>query len=199
MSASWDGTAKVWDPHSDASVLTCVPTTDDVPTGSSNVYRAAWSPHSAGIFATVSADGALRIWDCRSKGSLAAQTLKAHAYEVLTCDWNKYREGHVVTGSVDQTARGFDLRAGPEPLFVLEGHRYAVRQIRCSPFSAAEVATASYDFTVRTWNTDAPPNRRQGVVFSEHTEFAVGLDYSLHTPGLLVDCAWDRSVHINGL
>lgn len=43
----------------------------------------------------------------------------------------------VVTGSVDRTIRGFDLRAGPgaAPLFVLEGHSYAVRITSAQPLS----------------------------------------------------------------
>jgi hypothetical protein len=30
----------------------------------------------------------------------------AHDYEVLSLDWNKYKEGLVFTGSVDKTIRG---------------------------------------------------------------------------------------------
>jgi WD40 repeat protein len=40
------------------------------------------------------------------------QSILAHDYEVLSCDWSKYDDNLVVTGSVDKTVRGIDLRAG---------------------------------------------------------------------------------------
>ena len=35
----------------------------------------------------------------------SVQTLHAHDFEILTCDWNKYNENILVTGSVDKTIR----------------------------------------------------------------------------------------------
>lgn len=67
------------------------------------------------------------------------------------------------------------MRAGHRapPLFVLEGHRYAVRRVKCSPHSASQVATASYDFSVRVWNTDAEPGQQLDVLYGDHREFVV--------------------------
>lgn len=98
VSGSWDGTAKVWDLQSEESLMTCAE-------HAGMVYSTVWSPHKPGVFASASADGSLKIWDCRQPAA-SVQSIEAHPYEVLTCDWNKYRENHVVTGSVDQTVRG---------------------------------------------------------------------------------------------
>lgn len=33
------------------------------------------------------------------------RTIRAHDYEILSCDWNKYNENEIVTGSVDKTIK----------------------------------------------------------------------------------------------
>lgn len=35
----------------------------------------------------------------------STQTIQAHNHEVLTCDWNKYNDFLIATGSVDKTIR----------------------------------------------------------------------------------------------
>ena len=35
--------------------------------------------------------------------------------------------------------------------------------------------------------------------FDDHTEFVTGLDYNIHVPGLLADCAWDEHVAVRAL
>jgi hypothetical protein len=42
-------------------------------------------------------------------------TVNAHEYEILACDWNKYNENIVVTGSVDKTLK---IWACPRPVVV---------------------------------------------------------------------------------
>ena len=120
----------------------------------------------------------------------------------------------VVTGSVDKTVRGWDVRAGPgsPPLFTLVGHTYAVRRVRCSPHVGTEVsrrgvgaarrtlrareqvATCSYDFTTRVWDFMQPAARQQVRLFADHSEFVIGLDWSLHHPGQLADVGWDQAL-----
>lgn len=76
------------------------------------------------------------------------------------------------------------------PLQFLTGHSLAVRKVRCSPFTSDVVASASYDMTVRVWNTVTA----QPIVHSQHTEFAVGVDFSLFTDKLIASCGWDGRV-----
>ncbi|EMR66861.1 putative peroxisomal targeting signal 2 receptor protein [Eutypa lata UCREL1] len=68
--------------------------------------------------------------------------------EVLTHDWNKYREPIIATGGVDRAIRTFDIRnpAGG-PVALLLGHEYAVRRLAWSPHAADILVSASYDMT----------------------------------------------------
>jgi len=189
LSGSWDCGVNMWDPSADVPVST-------FREHLGQVYEVAWSPRKPGVFASCATDGTLKIWDSRSGHS--GQTFQAHQHEVLSCDWNKYQENTVVTGSVDKTIRGFDLRAGPgaPPLFTLEGHRYAVRRVKCSPHHPTRIASSSYDFTTRVWDPTLQGPSKCVRVFNDHSEFVIGLDYNIHVRNVLADCSWDERVVI---
>ncbi|XP_075453951.1 peroxisomal biogenesis factor 7 isoform X1 [Ascaphus truei] len=185
VSGSWDHTAKLWDPSIGKSLCTF--------TGHENIiYSTVWSPHIPGCFASASGDQTLRIWDVKSPVSKIV--IPAHQAEILSCDWCKYDQNLLVTGAIDCSLKGWDLRAIRQPVFDLQGHTYAIRRVKFSPFHASVVASCSYDFTVRFWDFSKPSSLLETV--EHHTEFACGLDFSIHTPGQVADCAWDETVKI---
>ena len=83
-------------------------------------------------------------------------TIRAHEFEVLSCDWNKYEDFTLVTGSVDKTMRVWDIRQPSVPVRIMPGHNYAVRKVICSPHAGNLVASCSYDMTVCFWDIKAP-------------------------------------------
>jgi len=92
-------------------------------------------------------------------------------------DFNKY-ENFIATASTDNMIKVWDLRATSDvPIMTLTDHTLAVRRIKFSPYHANVLASASYDMTTIVWdcNMQLPMNR-----FNHHTEFAVGLDFSMH-------------------
>ncbi|KAK1889401.1 Peroxisomal targeting signal 2 receptor [Dissostichus eleginoides] len=93
----------------------------------------------------IAGDGTLRIWDVKSAACRLA--IPAHKAEILSCDWCKYDQNIVATGSVDCSVCVWDLRNARQPVNQLLGHTYAIR--RFSPFSKTVLASCSYDFTVR--------------------------------------------------
>ncbi|CAK8672176.1 unnamed protein product [Clavelina lepadiformis] len=188
VSGSWDRLAKVWDMQAGK----CINTFEG---HFGVVYSTIWCPQSTETFASTS-DGTARIWDLRSSHT-PTQMIGAHETETLSCDWSKYDQNILVTGSVDCSVRVWDLRNTRHFLCQMLGHSYAVRRVRCSPFSASCVASCSYDFTVRLWDFMKP----QGLsplleTISHHTEFVYGLDQSTFVPGLVADCAWDEHIRI---
>jgi peroxin-7 len=182
VSGSWDASCKLWDPHSPRALATFQEHTGVV-------YAVACAPHRPSGFASVGGDGMLKIWDGRSP--VSAASILAHEYEALAVDWAKYDEHLVVTGSVDKSLRAFDLRTG-RAVSVMYGHEYGIRRLRCSPHARSVVASCGYDFSVRIWDMSLPAGHQQVALYEDHAEFVVGLDFSLHVPGLLADCAWDE-------
>ncbi|WAR09345.1 PEX7-like protein [Mya arenaria] len=156
-----------------------------------STINAIWSPRLPGCFATASGDKTLRVWDRRTPQPQC--TIQAHEGEVLTCDWNKYDQNILYSGSVDCSIRGWDIRNYNKPLCEMTGHRFAVRRVKTSPFNGNTLASCSYDFTVRTWDVRQPHAME---ITEHHTEFVYGLDFNLHRPGQIVDCGWDSLVHV---
>ncbi|XP_038059236.1 peroxisomal targeting signal 2 receptor-like [Patiria miniata] len=181
VTASWDKTAKLWDPNHHQSLATFA--------GHQHiVYSAMWSPHVPGCFATASGDHTLRLWDMKSPQA-ARMVIPATNCEIITCDWCKYDKNLLLAGSVDGKIRGFDLRNPKAPVFQLGGHSHAIRRIKCSPHKKTVLASCSYDFTVRTWDFAQQTTPLETI--EHHTEFVCGLDFNLHIPGQLADCGWD--------
>ena len=122
-------------------------------------------------------------------------TIRAHDFEVLSCDWNKYEDFTLVTGSVDKTMRVWDIRQPGVPIRVMPGHSYAVRKVICSPHAGNLVASCSYDMTVCFWDIKAPgePLLQR---WAHHTEFAVGLDLSVLQEGMWASTGWDELVYV---
>ncbi|GJP37286.1 hypothetical protein CLOM_g21712 [Closterium sp. NIES-68] len=193
LSSSWDDTIKLWALESGQSIRTFREHTYCV-------YSAVWNPAHPDVFASASGDCTLRIWDLREPRSVLV--LPTHDMEILSCDWNKYGGGSLIaTASVDRTICMWDIRAPrpgpgrPEPVARLQGHAYAVRRVRCSPFHEPLLASASYDMTVCSWDFRAPEDALLGKL-DHHTEFAVGLDWSPLVDGLMVSCGWDEMVYV---
>lgn len=114
---------------------------------------------------------------------------------MLTCDWNKYDENVLATGSVDTLIKVWDVRNPMSPLETLHGHQYAVRRLRFSPHSESVLASCSYDMSVAVWNLDSDQNplmRR----YADHSEFVVGLDFNLFDEDKLLSCGWDENVFL---
>lgn len=208
-SSSWDDTLKVWSLASPGSLQTFAGHTYCV-------YACAWSPHHGDVLLSASGDTTLRLWDLRQPRPTLV--VPAHAHEVLTADWCKYSDVVVATGSVDRSARLWDLRQPGRPLAELGGHAYAVRRVQFSPHSDSLLATCSYDMTVRLWDwrtaAAGPPIALPGLVprppgagpppgsdpllrvWDHHSEFAVGLDWSVLNEGVIASCAWDELVAV---
>ncbi|XP_015279791.1 PREDICTED: peroxisomal biogenesis factor 7, partial [Gekko japonicus] len=142
--------------------------------------------------ASLPGDQTLRIWD--AKAPRVPVVIPAHQAEILSCDWCKYDQNLLVTGAVDCSLKGWDLRNIRQPVFNLFGHTYAVRRVKFSPFHATVLVSCSYDFTVRIWDFSKVDPLLETV--EHHTEFTCGLDLSLHHPGQVADCAWDETVKI---
>lgn len=154
-------------------------------------YESRWSPAKDGVFASVSGNGYLYVMDALDKRTQPVLSIPAHAHEVLSVDWNKYRQNIIVTGSVDKTLRVWDIRKPAAPVTQLFGHALAVRRVRTHPFSADIVASASYDMSMCLWDISTNEITRR---FDHHSEFVVGIDWSLFEENVIATTSWDKSI-----
>ncbi|KAJ5161934.1 peroxisome biosynthesis protein (Peroxine-7) [Penicillium capsulatum] len=225
-SSSWDGTVRVWSPHRPRSLLT-------LPTHSCT-YSAAFSPHNPDILSAVSSDSHVRIFDLRTPASasnhlvlqipnhgVGASTAQpgmpprgAAPSEILTHDWNKYRQTVLATGGVDRVARTFDIRAPQQgPLAMMHGHQYAIRKLAWSPHLPNMLLTGGYDMTCRVWSDGSeagagdgdvmragPVGPVMGVELGEmgtHSEFVTGVDWCLFgSEGWAASVGWDANLYV---
>ncbi|CAB1440481.1 unnamed protein product [Pleuronectes platessa] len=142
------------------------------------IYHRGGEPVLQPSLVSILGDGTLRVWDLKAAACRLA--IPAHKAEILSCDWCKYDQNLVATGSVDCSVCVWDLRNVRQPVSQLQGHTYAIRRVKFSPFSPTVLASCSYDFTVRFWDH----SREQPLLdtVEHHSEFVCGLDFNLHIP-----------------
>jgi serine/threonine protein kinase/DNA-binding beta-propeller fold protein YncE len=139
VTASEDGTARVWDADTGASLA-------ELKGHKYEVKAAVFSPDGTRIV-TVSDDSTARVCDAATGASVAE--LKGHAGRVSSAAFSP--DGRrIVTASIDNTARVWDADTGAS-LAELKGHTRKVYSAAFSP-DGTRIVTASDDRTARVWD-----------------------------------------------
>jgi WD40 repeat protein/DNA-binding SARP family transcriptional activator len=176
--ASYDGTAKIWDAASGRELLTLRGHTGEV-------YRVAFSPDGRWL-ATGGEDGTARVWDAAS-GQELFSLVSGHHGAVGGLAFSPDGE-RLATGSDDGTLQVWRLSSesgsaqgghvtpqGARELFTLAtGHTDLIVAIAFSP-DGKRIATASNDGTAKVWDVstelDTGANSGQELLtFSGHTD-----------------------------
>lgn len=162
VTASYDGTARIWDAATGRQLL--------VLRGHQGpVMSAAFSPHGRRI-ATASFDRTVRIWDAATGNVLAV--LSGHEDRVRSAAFS-HDGRRLVTASYDRTARIWDAATGRQ-IRVLTGHSALVTSAAFSP-DDRRIVTGSYDKTARIW--DAATGRLIRVL-AGHTDIVTSAAFS---------------------
>lgn len=144
LSASWDGTIKLWDCNRKRSFMTYTHSETE------SIYRASFAPLMANIFASVGTDGQLNLWNLFDfSGKPLISVTADHGGEILSLAWNEYNSNILSTGGSDGLIRTWDLRNLRHPIHDLYAGEYAVRRLAYSPHHMNLLAAANYDFTTR--------------------------------------------------
>jgi WD40 repeat protein/DNA-binding winged helix-turn-helix (wHTH) protein len=138
LTASYDGTARVWNAADGASISVLQGHSD-------KVEHAVFSPDGQFI-ATASDDKTARVWT--ADGRLLT-ILKAHTAAIFRVAFSPDGQ-HIVTASSDRTARIWDTATG-ELLATLQ-HDDVVSAAGFSP-DGKRIVTASWDRTARVWDS----------------------------------------------
>jgi WD40 repeat protein len=154
LTASDDGTARLWDPENGNQIAVLQGHTEPV-------RVAAFSPDGRRVL-TASTDNTARLWDVEARSAFVV--LEGHSEAVRDAAFSPDGQ-RVVTASDDNTARVWSAQTGKQTVF-LEGHDGTVRSAAFSPDSR-RVVTASDDATARVWDAE---KGNQVAVLQGHTE-----------------------------
>lgn len=186
LSSSWDASIKIWTPFRSNPILT-------LSEHSASVYCAVWHPRHDRTVASGSGDHCVKLWDTACPTGRAQASFKAHDHDVLCLDFSKYNPFELVTGGADSAIHLWDTRRTDRPFKTLVGHTYAVRQVKCDPYTSGSLLSSGLDMNVIYWNTceKLPLVRR----FDHHFEFVLGCNFSFFHPKVVASVSWDRQLY----
>ena len=184
-SASWDKSVRVFDTATGQAIYGSSALTSHA----GIAYEAKFSPKFPAIMASVGGDGKLLLHDI--KMGKVVESVSAHNAEILCVDFNKYRDRILATGSVDRSVKIFDLRNSEKPLHVFNNHQLAVRRVKFSPHSDAVLCSCSYDTSVKVCSVEAG---KLDLSYDHHSEFVLGIDFSIFQRDLIASTGWDRQL-----
>jgi ribosome assembly protein RRB1 len=136
------------------------------PTGSGNttatfnshtqsVEDLQWSPTEATVFASCSADGAVKVWDTRMPTAAGLST-QVSSSDCNVISWNA-QVGHLLaSGHDDGSFATWDLRSwtsgNAQALFASSWHRDQVTSVEWNPTDASVLAVAGADDQLTIWD-----------------------------------------------
>lgn len=179
-SASFDQTARVWEPVSGRNVAVLQGHTK-------RLNRLAFSPDSR-LVVTGSLDQTARVWEAASGRSLL--TLAGHTDNVEDVAFSPDGKT-ILTGSWDGTARLWEATTG-RSLFTLAGHTNWVYRVAFSPNSQS-IATAGLDRTARLW--EAKTGRLLHILRGHTHDKVLSVAFS-PDGSLLLTNSWDLTARV---
>ena len=141
VSASDDGTIKIWNSESGLELITL-----DASAGF--VSSAAFSPNDEKIVAGYK-DCAVRIWDVKTR--TVFKTLKGHTGNILSCSYSHNGKYIVSSAGGDNTIRLWDAYTG-KILRIFIGHTDVHNSVSFSPDDKYVVSAGGMDDKIRIWD-----------------------------------------------
>ena len=147
VSASGDGTIKVWDAEQVGEALLTM-------TGHGEAVHAIAFSIDGKRIVSAGEDRTIKVWDA-ANGGAALLTLRGHeeaiASVALSGDGKR-----IVSGSWDGTIKVWDAEKGGEALLTLHGHEGVANAVRSVAISAdgKRIVSASDDETIKVWDAE---------------------------------------------
>jgi WD40 repeat protein len=179
VTASMDGTARVWDASSGKLQAT-------LSGHSGPVNDAAFAPDGR-LVVTASDDGTARVWEAMS-GKLLA-TLSGPGVEMRKAVFSPDGK-RIATASADETPRLWDAATG-QLLATLSGHIGVVFNLAFSP-DGKRIVTASDDHTARVWDAESGKSL---ATLSGHGRVVYAAAFSPDGKRI-VTASWDQTARV---
>ncbi|KAK1361574.1 WD repeat-containing protein LWD1 [Heracleum sosnowskyi] len=147
-SSSIDTTCTIWDVERE-----CVDT--QLIAHDKEVYDIAWG--GVGVFASVSADGSVRVFDLRDKEhSTIIYESSEPDTPLVRLGWNKQDPRYMATVVMDSAKVVIlDIRYPTLPVVELEGHQGSANAIAWAPHSASHICSAGDDRQALIWDVSS--------------------------------------------
>ncbi|KAL3784736.1 hypothetical protein ACHAW5_001603 [Stephanodiscus triporus] len=152
VTSSIDTTCTLWDIQAEA-VKTQVIAHDK------EVFDLAFS-RGTDVFASVGADGSVRIFDLRSLEHSTIVYETPNLEPLLRLEWNRQDPNYLATFKVDsQYTIVLDIRQPCRPVAMLGGHAGCVNAVAWAPHSSCHICTAADDCQALIWDISSMGKR----------------------------------------
>jgi histone-binding protein RBBP4 len=152
----------VWDIHnmtsrSKGSETASVKPVHSISGHQGNVNDVAWSCCEADLFASVSDDMTLCVWDKRAlSGSSGtnkpSSRVIAHSDEIYSVGWSPFSSKWIATASLDTNICLWDTRNLKSPVHKLSGHQKGINSLVWSPSEPGVLVSSGQDRRVFIWD-----------------------------------------------
>lgn len=117
------------------------------------------------IFASVGADGSVRMFDLRKLEHSNILYEDADQTPLLRLDWNKEDNNYLATIKMDDASVIIlDIRAPAVPVAVLSNHEACVNGIAWAPHSSTHMCTAADDKKALIWDISQMPKKCEPIL-----------------------------------
>jgi WD repeat-containing protein 68 len=161
------------------------------------VYDIAWA-RGKDVFATVGADGSLRMFDLRSlEHSTIMYESSPASTPLLRLAWNKLDNNFIATFCQDSAKTiVLDIRMPAVPVAELGGHVTCVNGVAWAPHSACHICTAGDDYQALIWDLSPMPKPVEDPILAYTAELEINqLVWSPSQPDW-VTIAFDNKMQI---
>ncbi|XP_032517205.2 GATOR2 complex protein WDR24 isoform X1 [Danaus plexippus] len=184
ISGSQDGMMKYFDLRMKEVARTFISNTE-------SIRDVQFSPHAAHVFAAVSENGTVQLWDSR-RHERAMHQFTAHSGPVFACDWHP-DVPWLATASRDKTIKVWDIHARPN----LEHTIYtiaSVGHVKWRPQRKFQVASCALvlDCAVHVWDVRRP--HVPLATFAEHRDVTTAIAWQA-TPHAFLSTSRDCSLY----
>jgi WD repeat-containing protein 68 len=122
------------------------------------VYDMAFASYGTEIFASVGADGSVRMFDLRSLEHSTIIYESQDLVPLLRLAWNRQDSNYLATFALDASkVVVLDIRVPSMPAAELAGHHLPVNAFSWAPHSSCHICTAAEDKQALIWDLSAMP------------------------------------------
>jgi WD40 repeat protein len=147
------------------------------------------------LFASVGADGSIRLFDLRSLEHStivyeSAETSPGSVAPLIRLAWNKQDPNYLATLTMDSSKVVIiDIRVPSMPAAVLEGHTHCVNSLSWAPHSSCHICTAADDSQALIWDLAQMPKPIDGAPAGRPSAGRAARARACAAPALTIACA----------